>query len=299
MHLAYIILTHKYPSHLLRMVERLNHRDDAFFIHVDSKFDQTPFINMLSKINANVNFVKARENGRWGGIGIVKATINCITEVVHNHIQYDHIILLSGQDYPIKPLELIRGFYKENIGQCFISYQALPVEGINYNGYDRINCYSFNIGKRRETYIPFNWGNSFNLKGKILNFFMFLRCVFLPARKFPKELTPYYGSQWWSMNKVTYEKILEYLNNNPQYLKYHKHTLLPDEIFFQSLVLNICDSKSVINNNFRFIEWDKNSNHPKTIDETFFDAIQGSECLFARKFEENSEILNLIDKKIR
>ena len=55
----------------------------------------------------------------------------------------------------------------------------------------------------------------------------------------------------------------------------------------------------IINNNLRFINWDDGTDRsPGIFNESDFDRIKNSDLLFARKFDENSELLNLIDNKI-
>lgn len=298
MHIAYIILAHRNPTHLRRLIEKLAHPDDSFFIHLDKKCDLLEFKKHLQNIQANSFFIDNRINAQWGDITIVQATLNLMREALNNQIKFDHLILLSGQDYPIKPTRFIRSFYQKNKSISFINFTPFPVESLNYGGYDRIHYYSFNVFKKRETFIPFSWNKNLSIKGKILNFLLGLRCLFLPKRKFPSTLTPYYGSQWWSMSYDAAKTVLSYVANNPDYLKYHKRTLIPDEIFFQSILINNVSRGFAKNNNYRYIDWNINSDHPKEIDETHFEQITNCDCLFARKFSEDTTILDIIDAKL-
>lgn len=291
MHIAYIILVHKQPLQLLNIIQQMKHEDDYFFVHVDKKSELKDFVSIIDMQSSNCCFLVKRQNGRWGDLGIVKATLDCMRAVNNHSVSFDHIVLLSGQDYPIKPLDEIRGFLERNIGYSFIEYQGLPTASLDYGGLNRINAYSFNVMNRRETYIPWSWTNSFNFKGKMLNLCLGFCVLFLPKRKFPFGWQPYYGSQWWSMSKEAYSKALKFLDNDRKYFQYHKYSLLPDEMFFQSLLLNLYDgSTTIINNNYRYIEWSENSNSPNVLTSKDLKKLINCSALFARKFDINVDV---------
>lgn len=295
MHLAYIILAHKNPEQLFRLVSRLNHPDDYFFIHIDKKVDIKPFHVVFENSGFNIKFITRRENGRWGDLGIVKATINSLIELVNSNLQYTHVSLLSGQDYPIKPLSVIRSFFLNNVDKSFVEYIPFPVKHLNYGGLHRIESYSFNIGTRRETYIPFKWKNNFNFKGKLQNIILRVICMFLSKRKMPFGWQAYYGSQWWSLNYEAVNCVMKIIVEKEEYLNYHKYSLLPDEMFFQSILLNNFKG-NLINDNLRLIIWNKADSHPATLTENNFNKLNASPKMFARKFDFDTKILNLLDQ---
>jgi hypothetical protein len=69
-------------------------------------------------------------------------------------------------------------------------------------------------------------------------------------------------------------------------------------MFFQTMVMNnnINQPENIINNNLRYVDWNSQSGHPRTLDETDLDKLTNTDAYFARKFDEDSEVLNLIDK---
>ena len=70
-------------------------------------------------------FVEKREKVYWGAYSIVKATINGFEAIVASNNSYDFINLLSGQDYPIKPLDEIHGFLEANAGKAFMEFYSV------------------------------------------------------------------------------------------------------------------------------------------------------------------------------
>ncbi len=298
MNIAYIILAHKYPQHLLRLVERLSNANDTFFIHIDKKVDISIFEATFKEKKWKVNFVTKREDGRWGDIGIVLATVNALREIIKSEIKFDRIVLLSGMDYPIKSQKEILQFFTDNKDKNYITFQPFPVDVLNYGGIDRIEHYSINMMKKRYTYLPKKYCKELNFKGRFVNSFLGLMQAMMPARRFPADVKPYYGSQWWNITGETALKVIDYLDKHPNYIKYHKYSLLPDEMFFQSILLSFESIHELVNDNLRFLEWDHTGSHPSMLGLQHLPQLQSSKALFARKFEQNSEILDNIDTYI-
>ena len=284
-HLIYIILAHKEPKQVLQLVKQLYHEDDYFFIHIDKKVKITPFKEIFRDKNLNAIFVKKRENGRWGDIGLVKATLNALFEIKQKEIDYTHVSLLSGQDYPVKSTKYIREFFFRNQGKSFIEYTPFPVKHLTYGGMHRIYSYSFNFLGKRETFIPFKWNPRLSYKGMILNFFLGIYSLFLQKRIKLNNWKHYYGSQWWSLTKYVINCLLDQISKQPEIIKFYEYSLIPDEMFFQTVILNTCNNK-IENNNLRFIKMLDEKSHPEFLTEKNMAEILESNSLFARKFED-------------
>jgi hypothetical protein len=298
MHFAYIILAHKEPKQVAQLVKALYHPDDYYFIHIDAKIDLHPFqevINELCNDPKNILFVENRENGQWGDLGIVKGTLNAIRKIIATNIEFCHIHLLSGQDFPIKHVDIIRGFFSQHPNEDFISYEAFPVQHIPGGGWHRLEHYSWTIGNKRLTYVPAENAPSFNTKGKIVNGLLWMIERFLPKRRLPYNMQPYYGSQWWSITGETAKQILSWCERHPKYMEFHRHSLLPDEMFFQTLILHQDGNKTTVNDNKRFILWKKGSSHPTNLCESHHERLLLSKACFARKFT-SSEVQKWINK---
>lgn len=296
---AFIILGHKKPKQIKRLLNSLNAPFFAFFVHIDSRIDITPFENEFTNFNGEVHFVKDRKKGTWGDIGIVEATLSSLKEVLASHNQYTHVSLLSGQDYPIKSSKFIHTFFNENLNIDFIEFEPFPVPHIEGGGLERINSYSYNLFGKRYTYIPFKNTRKLNWKGYLVNTLLLLDQLVRKKRKTPNNFKNYYGSQWWSLSIQTLEEVMNYVELNPEYLRFHSSSLLPDEMFFQILLLNLKLEDLIINDNKRFILWNDQSSHPVLLTSDYFEEISTSKKLFARKFEPNEPILNLIDNIIK
>lgn len=283
---AYIILAHKYPSQLHRLTKALNDEFSTFFIHIDKKANLPAFQRQTG--GNNIEWVE-RVEANWGEFGLVEAILNSLKAVKASGKIYDRIILLSGQDYPIKSNARLNEYLKQSLESNFIEYHPLPnaAKWKPQGGLYRVNKYFLGL-KFHQRY-----------RAKTLNF---LAMIFPPLkRRLPTGMKPYAGSMWWIIDDHSMHYILDYVKNNPGYTAFHKKTFAADELFFHMILLNAADEKvrtRIVNDDKRFIKWkDINASHPEQLSEKDLDDIQNSDALFARKFDitEDDEILTLIE----
>lgn len=292
---AFIVLAHKNPTQLKRLVTALESPFFDFYIHIDQREDLKAFEAVFEADKTNIQFVKLRSKGNWGGLGIVLGTLNSMREVLNSNASYSHVHLLSGQDYPIKSANEINVFFNQHTNTDFIEFEPFPVKHMAFGGHERIHHYSFNLFGKRHTYLPFKYCSNLSMKGKIMNSFLGIAQFILPKRKVPNNLSPFYGSQWWSLSQTTVEKVLEFIDSNPAYINYHQYSLLPDEMFFQTILKNVDSGNLLINDNKRYIKWNTESSHPISLSSSHLSKMIASDKLFARKFEDN-HILTELDQ---
>jgi hypothetical protein len=289
---AYLIMAHKDPKQLYRLISRLIDGSSEFFIHIDKKaiFDQFEILKELGDV---VHFTE-RFDSKWGSYGTIKPYLAGMEAVKNSPKKFDRIILLSGQDYPIKSNEEINSFFENSAYSVFIDHFPIP----NYKkwpGSDRGGLYRVD-----KYYFGTKWHEF--LRSKTMN--LLSRYIPVLRRKMPNGMKPYTGQTWWILDMYALNYILDYNEKHPEYLAFHKNTFVADELFIQMVIGNSTDQKlkeSIENSERRFTIWEKaNSAHPKILRLSDFDAIANADDLFARKFDENvdAEILEMIDRKI-
>ena len=222
---AYIILVHKNPEQVCRLIEKLNDGNSKFFVHIDKKIPSAQF-SILNRFHNRVKFVQ-RVKTDWGSYGLVIATLNALKEIKTSGEDFKQIILLSGQDYPIKSNAFIDEFFKRSEYSLFIEYFKIPnhEKWKPRGGLYRVDKYYLGSSVY-EKYIA-----------KMLNF-LSMYSVRL-QRNLPLDMIPYAGSQWWMINMYAVNYILDFIDKNPEYISFHKHTFAADEVFFQTILLNI------------------------------------------------------------
>ena len=76
---AYIILAHRNPIQVYRLIRQLDDHQSTFFLHIDKKVRVGAFTGLL-EFGAKVKLVK-REFSSWASFGIVQATINALEAI--------------------------------------------------------------------------------------------------------------------------------------------------------------------------------------------------------------------------
>ena len=279
MKICYLILAHKSPKQLVRLVNRLNTSNSLFYIHVDAKADVEPFKNKLLSFD-NVVFISKRASVTWGGFNMVRATLNGLQEIANKIDSDDYIVLLSGQDYPLKANDIIYNFLLENSGKIFLHWYKLPYKWLDGEG----GLYRF----------QHYWVTDCKAKRLVNRIIKFLNSKFIP-RKLPYGMKPYAGTQWWTISGACALYIIQFIKQHPFYIWFNMFTSIPDEMFFHNIIMNSKWSTSVINDDLHHIEFPG----PKTFTIEDINKLCESEDLFARKFDidVDSAVLDKIDSE--
>jgi Core-2/I-Branching enzyme len=279
MKICYLILAHKNPSQLHRLISRLNGEGVSFFVHINKR-EAAMYHDSVATLTefSNVHFVKPQAIW-WGTFSIVKAILVGMQQIVQSNVAYDRLVLLSGQDYPIKSNRYIQEFFTQAADKNYLGYFSLSSKNI------WTDCEGIYNVKRRT--------GDFHLLYRS-------RIVRLPLnRKLPYSMATYGGSLWFNLTRECVEYIVGFVKNDRKYVNFMKHTFLPDEMFFQTLLLNSPLRSTIVNNDLRYIDWEKaNPTPPATLMVEDFESLRQSSALYARKFDldRDTEIFDLIDR---
>lgn len=281
--LAYIISAYRLPDQLTRLVRRLDTETASFFVHVDRKTDDATYRRMAEPLSGldNVHFLE-RHRCHYGGFGHVEATLKGIEELFRQGVPFDHVLLLTGQDYPIASNRRIGEFFREHEDLSFMSHFPLPSSEWQEGGLDRIESWHVRLGSH---YLRMP-----GMRGPL-------------RRRHPAGLRPFGGSAYWCLSRECAEYVRGFLRDARSYVRFFRFVNVPDEIFFQTILLNSPLRDAIVNDDLRYLEWrhPEVSGGPAVLRRSDFENIMGSGKLFARKFDvtEDAEILDLIDAAIR
>ena len=133
--IAILILGHKNPNQLSKLVSSLANSHFDFYIHIDKKVDILPFQKSLENLkDMNISFVKDRIKTYFFDFSLVEATCKCAA-MAYKSGNYKYYILLSGQDYPIKSKDYIYGYLIKNYPMCWIDMYGVDeaaFHGVNW-----------------------------------------------------------------------------------------------------------------------------------------------------------------------
>src|SRR4026208_1910239 len=114
---VFLLLVHADPQQTKRLLRRLAPVGRCV-VHVDAKSDVSAF-----RIDdPRVSYVSDRVDVRWGAISQVEATLKLMRTALGqcDASQVSHFVLLSGNCYPLRPIEEFRAFSQSHAGTNFI-----------------------------------------------------------------------------------------------------------------------------------------------------------------------------------
>lgn len=282
LNIVYFIMAHKNPSQLNRLLQALNAPCVIFLIHVDNKSEEADFKKIVQF--KNVFFINSRVNVYWGGFSQVQATINGLRYASDKIKKYDYFVFLTGQDYPVKSNSYIFDFFKTNYGKEFLDFYYLKNANDKGEGLSRIN---------RRYYMDRHEDFFRKAVNKLYSF--------LPKRKLLCETEFARGSAYFAFTKQAVDYVLCFLNENKSFTSFFKQAFCPDEVFFQTLILNSPFKNKVNCGNLHFIKWKEGQASPQTLNTDNINELKKTEKLFARKFDEavDAVVFDHIDKELR
>ncbi|MBL7712471.1 MAG: hypothetical protein JNL13_08410, partial [Chitinophagaceae bacterium] len=121
-------------------------------------------------------------------------------------------------------------------------------------------------------------------------------------RPFLSDVVSYIGGQWMILTRACCSFLCTSAETE-KFEQYYKNTLIPDESFFQTVLMNTSFDGEIVNDDKRAIIWIPDGDiklRPKTF--THMDAafLLNSTHLFARKFDDNTDntVLNIIERRL-
>lgn len=276
---AYMILAHKNPDQLQKLLGTLDRPENDIYLHIDRKagFDYGQF----SVKQATLESINPRIRVTWGGESIVRVEMALLEAAVKRPHSYYH--LLSGLDLPLKSNEHISKFFSDNAGKEFLDLWKMPDH----------------TRKRVEYFTPFPEGFHFFLTNWLNHAF---KAIF-PIR-INKDVEFYQGSQWFSIT----EDFARFVVDHKDWVrKTFRHTGMCDEIFLPTLLMmspfkdnvylsELAEGHAITMANLRYIAWGGSGSirHPRTFTINDYDTLTKVPHLWARKFDEtiDSEIID-------
>ncbi|WP_414172435.1 beta-1,6-N-acetylglucosaminyltransferase [Clavibacter tessellarius] len=118
---VFLIYTFREPELLARTIRRL--APHPVVVHVDRKVDQAPFVAALAAEDRDrVEFLADRVRVNWGGYSQVEAIRRLVAAGIARARPEEHLVLLSGQDYPIRPVAELEAMLAGSGGKQFLRY---------------------------------------------------------------------------------------------------------------------------------------------------------------------------------
>lgn len=278
---AYLVMAHDKESQLIKLLSALDYKENDIYVHIDKKNNTISKERLKTCVTKANIYIYKKYKITWGCISQVKCQLFLLKQATKQFHDYYHV--LSGSDLPIKSHAYIQNFFLENSGKEFIHFEN--------NTYTK---------KNNGTKYHLFFGMARGAKNQIWKRVCYrLDKTFVSIQnKIGVERKLFWGSNWCS---ITHKLATDVVENEKRLLRKVLFTISSDEIFLQSFV-GINNSKYELfykqyDDNYlsimRYIDW--NRGEPYIWREKDFDELIKSPYLYARKFDENVDMM-IIDR---
>jgi hypothetical protein len=277
---AYLVLSHRYPEQVLRLLRtlRAGSPDAVLLSHHDNPAP-------LDLAGLRVESVPARPVV-WGWASQLDMYLRCFRFALER-VAFDWLFVLSGQDYPLRPLESIE---RDLRGDGYV--EGIPVAPPSRDGGDEFaRRYFYRYRPIRE---PGQLGRRAIAAARPL---LALRDmpwgVLLGRRVGAPELPVRRGADWLTLSRRAVEVVAR---ERPALLAHFRRTIIPTEAYPHS-VLYAEPGLVLSGDTRRFTSWSPGAAHPDTLGLGDLDRVLASGADFARKFED-PRVLDELDRRI-
>jgi hypothetical protein len=272
--LCILVMAHNHEILLRSLLKKLAHPQVLVFVHIDKK--SFALFDRLSG-TPGIRLIQNRVNVHWAHISQAEAVFASYKEIIAGGYSFAHFMVISGQDYPIRPIPELLKFLADRQEKSFISYAPLAKDG-------------WRVARKRYRYYYYVPAE------KLWRGIMLITGI---HRKFPLGLKPYGGAQWINLAREHMDYVLDFWEKNPGLTKFMKTTRFPEEMIFQSILLNSAFQKQCVNNDLRFVKWLPGKSNPEILTEQHKQEIMdATDKYFARKFESqlSATLITSLDK---
>lgn len=267
---AYLVLSYTGPVERLVATLRAGSPRAVIAVHHD------PRLRALGDVDA-------LRLGPWPlewGHGSQLATILRALRALRERADFDWVVLLSGQDYPVRPVADIEARLRDADADAFIQHRPVARDG------------EFALRYRRR------WRPASARKARIAA----RAAPLVHARRLPSgwyvglPATPplplYHGSDWFTLSRRAVDALLA----APHAVVDHfLHTIVPTEAFAHTVLANA--GLRLVDDNHRHFRFDGTAPNPRVLTHDDLDAVLASGADFARKFDDPL-VLDEIDRRL-
>ncbi len=223
---SYLIAAHSDPSHLARLCLRLP-SEARIYIHVDAKvrgrsFDT--FKTAVLGVRPTARFIEPRRRVTWSGFESVAAQLDLARAALADTDPEEHLVLLSGSDYPIRPIADFEDFLRSADHRQHIRAFAIE-EG----------------GEKHRRQIDRYWWMDQIIPGTVADKVFRTALNESLGRPLGRLREPPHvvcqGVTWWALTAKCARHVLAELERNPALGRYYRHVWCPDEKLVHSIVL--------------------------------------------------------------
>jgi hypothetical protein len=299
MRIAYFIQNHLPPPQVARLVRTLRRGQPEAFVLVghDPFAGRATVEEMRGGVDAEVFGV--REPPKRGYFSLIQPYFEAVEQLSRKGIDYDWIVYLSGQDYPVQPLGKLENLLETCEVDGFLRHWdafssenpwGRPKQGLRRYGYQ----YSDAPGWLARPLKALN-----GVQG-----FAHAHLVYGPrvGWRRPSPFAPgracYAGKQWTILRRACAEYVAEKVREDGELVRWFRNTVCPDEAVVQTLLVQAGRFR-LRDDDLRYMDFTgSTTGSPRNLTAADLPVLTNGKFFFARKFERDAPVLDRLDAYI-
>jgi hypothetical protein len=245
---VYFIASHVNPDQIVRLVRacRSGSPNSRVLLHHD--YTDSYLDPQTVRGFGNVDLLPPDGRVRWGLFDTCAVILRCMRWLLDHH-EFDWVVYLSGQDYPIRPVAAIENDLAHASHDGYL--QAKSIRDIDWHaGPARYLYQYFKVPRLRGWRTLRYWANRHETarlaEGKLplvciarrqgSGFRLGLRAFHSPFRDGVRCVK---GSSWWTLNRRCVNYMVARAEQYPALIRYYRRVgFAPNESFFQTILLS-------------------------------------------------------------
>jgi hypothetical protein len=311
MRISFVLQTYRSHDQIGRLVDTLNRGCPGSLIVITHSGPPDALVELARE--HRVARILPAVPGR-GRFGLIDSYLSALRWLRRQNVPYDWTVLLSEQDYPIRPLgEFLERLEHSAVDGYFYYFDPSnekaaiggPMVWPPGEWQDR---YLFRYGLLKDELSTIERA-LLRLPRKVLSLTRNRRLHTsfglalgrrVDAVPFSPDFRLHAGSYWHIIRKECGEAILDFVDERPDIVDYFRHVILPHESFVPTVLLNMKMFR-ISPHELRYFDFG-NSYHgqSKTLGPADLEAAFASRCYFGRKFDVSlhPSILDVLDARV-
>lgn len=307
---VYFVASHVHPEQILRLIRvcRSGGEQSRVLLHHDHKCSALD----LEQVRAidRVEMPDLYTPIRWGGFSQLEMILTSMRWLIDNR-DFDWVVYLSGQDFPVQPLAQVERFLTDTPYDGFV--QGRPIHERPWHIGGQRYLYQYHTmprmpGLRRLHALIERHSEKVRAAGRLPRF----ESAHLGSGRFQFGVRPtnpfrdgnecYKGSAWWTLSRKAIAALLRIHRERPELARHYRRAgFAPNESYIQTLLRTDRSLNLMGSDDKRFIRWsDPDSGHPDVLRCAHFQEMINSGKHFARKIDSrvDPKLLDMLDEHI-
>lgn len=299
---AFLVSTYHLPDQAARLVRRLSAvPGSTVLVHHDRAAPAASAAALRAAVAdlSNVVMLPSRVC-RYATFDHVRVTLDGISWLVDHDVEFGHLVLLTGQCYPLMSTSDLSSWFEQRGGRTVMEVRELPHPTWPDGGYNRVDAWVLSLAAERvpgalRRLLPKRAGWVAVPKPSLLRHRMGGRL----AVHVPAALGDLYGGLgYWAMADAHARYVHAHA---APYVRFFRWGYIPDELFFQTVLANSPHRDEIDDERMHLVDFQRQGGmNPYVWRSADLDHLLASDRPFARKFDVrvDADVLDALDRHL-